>query len=457
MRLNKSILLLMALFCLTKGYSNEYNILKYNAVGDGKTNNTKAIQNALDDCSAQGGGTVIVPAGTFVTGMIVLKKNTDLHLKMGAELKADAAVPTFKSLVLIQNTENVSITGFGILNGNGKKFVIEESNPNRPYIVFVNNSRNVNISEVTLLNSPSWSLRLFNSEKIKIQRVTIYSHANYNNDGIDIDSKDVVISDCIVDSGDDALCLKSDNPKRFSENITVTNCIFSSNCNFIKMGTSSFGGFKNVTISNCVLKKASESPLHDWRKKSNNSILNSITGIAGIALEIVDGGTMDQINISNITMTGVQTPIFIRLGSRKNPTGTLKNVIISQILATAESKITSSITAVPRFYVENVILKDMIFNLPGGGTSKDAARIIPEMEKGYPENRMFGWSLPSYGFYIRHAKNIQLNNIRFNLKNEDQRPSVWLEDVHDSSINISEKDATNVKQINTSNVKINKL
>jgi len=448
---------LAGVLCTFLCRAQTYDIRDYKAVADRKTDNTQAIQKAVDDCAAHGGGMVLVPAGTFVTGMITLKSNVNLHLNAGAVLQG--ALSKYSALVLIDSAEHVSITGEGVLFGNGKKFVIKESAPDRPYLVFVRNSRNVLIENVTMKHPASWTLRLYGCEHVIVRGVSIYSHANFNNDGIDIDSKDVVITGCIIDSGDDAICLKSDDPQRFCENITINNCIASSNCNLIKMGTGSVAGFKNISIANCVLRRASESPLHHWSDSPDHFISDSITGISGIALEIVDGGILDQVNISNITMTGIQTPIFIRLGSRSGQTGVLKNVIISNILATSNSRMASSISAIPGSYIENVILRDIIINGKGGGTLTDAHRKIPESEGVYPENRMFGWSLPAYGLYVRHVKNITLDNVQFNLSQPDARPALWLEDTHQVKAKGLRTDESpgnteRIRQINTSDVSI---
>jgi polygalacturonase len=375
--------------------------------------------------------------------MIKLKSNVELHLNNGAVLEAAANGTKYTSLVLIDNADKVSVTGDGTLFGNGKNFQVSEAAPNRPYVLFARNSTHVRIENITLKHSAAWTLRLYGCQGVMIKGVNIYSHANFNNDGIDIDSRDVIVSGCNIDCGDDAICLKSENPKQFCENISITNCIVASNCNLIKMGTGSFTGFKNITISNCTLRKASESPLHKWysptassaNDKKDHFITDTVTGISGIALEMVDGGAIDQVSISNISMTGVQTPIFIRLGSRKTPTGSLKNVVISNVTATSVSRMCSTISAVPGFYIENVTLHDIILNSKGGGTQADAERVIPENEKAYPENRMFGWSLPAYGLYVRHVKGLTLNNIRFNLLNPDARPAVWLEDTHEVDAN----------------------
>jgi len=387
-----------------------YNILDFKAVPGGKVLNTTAIQKAIDKCAANSGGTVLVPAGTFLTGMIRLKNNVELHLSPGAVLQSAITDKPYVSLVLIDDAVNVSVTGTGALLGDGKKYDINY-NGLRPYLLFAKGSKRVKIENIKLSQPSMWTMRLYRCEGVVVTGIDIYAHANFNNDGIDIDSKDVIISGCTIDSGDDAICLKSEDPTRLCENITITNCVIASTCNFIKMGTGSVSGFKNITISNCVLKKPAESPLHNWKDpngafasdKQDHFITDAITGLSGIALEVVDGGTMDQVSISNISMTGVQTPIFIRLGSRSNPTGSLKNVMISNVTATSSSRMCSIISGVPGFYIENITLRDMIMTSPGGGTAENAARIVPENQTGYPENRMFGWSLPAYGLYVRHG------------------------------------------------------
>jgi len=455
------ILLITGIFFSTGvSYPQTYNILDYGAEPEAQTPSTGSIQLAIDACSSHGGGTVLIPGGTYVTGSLVLKDHVNLHLQTNATLMASTDIADFpgdqasKSLILIDQVENVSLTGMGTIDGRGDAFTVAEAAPDRPFLVLVRDSRNIRIEGVSLRNSAFWTLKLLGNEKVSVHGVSIYSHVNYNNDGIDIDSKDVIISDCFIDTDDDALCFKSDR-KTVCENVTVTNCILASNCNFIKMGTSSYGGFRNISISNCVLRPASESNIRFWNR-TILGITDSITGISGIALEVVDGGFMDQVSITNISMKGVQTPVFIRLGNRRNPAGSLKNVVISNITATSHSLIPSSITAVPGFYVENVMLRNMILQCKGGGTEKETSQEVPEMEKAYPENRMFGYSLPAYGLYIRHARNITLDNIRFTLLNPDRRVAVWLDDVHDVDIRGLKTDDEKLrfKEIHTSGISI---
>jgi polygalacturonase len=419
--------------------SHEYNILKFGAKNDGKTINTKFIQKAIDRCTADGGGTVIVPFGKFVTGMLELKDNVTLKMEKGSELQSSINIKDFptrlqrdKCLVSINNARNASITGEGTFDGRGSKFTVANEAPDRPFVVLVQKSKDIHISDVTLKNSARWTCKLFANEHVFIRGVTIYSQSNYNNDGIDIDSKDVVISDCIINCDDDAICLKSDSIS-VCENVVITNCILRSNRNFIKFGTSSFGGFKNISISNITMDIPFESHFTHWDKRILG-VSEPITGITGIALEIVDGGQMDRVTISNITMNGVQSPIFLRLGRRTRPAGSLKNVLISNVVAKTSSLIPGIITAVPGSYIENVTLRDILVYAKGGGNLEQATRDVIENEKGYPENRMFGDNLPGYGLYIRHAKNIFLDNVQFFLTEPDYRSAIYLDDAHDVRI-----------------------
>ncbi|HZL09750.1 MAG TPA: glycosyl hydrolase family 28 protein [Prolixibacteraceae bacterium] len=435
--MKKLIVLLLWTLSIFQLSAKDVNILEFGAKGDGKFDNTSAIQKAIDACAKEGGGTVVISEGTFLSGTLFLKDNITLRINRMAVLKGIPKLDSYpgihfreKGFIRIDGVQNVTIEGEGIIDGSGGHEVFQqgEGGNNRPYLVHVRKSKHVVIKDINLKSPAFWTLRLFENDGVRIDGISIYSHSNWNNDGIDIDSKNVLISNCRIDTDDDGICFKSDGTQ-LCENITVTNCIIGSDCNPIKFGTAGHAGFKNIAISNCVIQSASESIHWSWRK-SIEGVADSITGISGIALEMVDGGIIDQITISNISMVGIQTPIFIRLGSRKNPTGSLKNVLISNITASARSLIPSIISAVPGFYVENVVIRDMIVSCMGGGTVEHANRLVPENEKGYPENRMFGNTLPAYGWYVRHAKNITLNNIQFFLDKPDYRPAIVLDDAH---------------------------
>ena len=273
-----------------------------------------------------------------------------------------------------------------------------------------------------------WMQHYLACENIIIQGIEVWDHGNRNNDAIDIDGcRNVVISNCIFDTDDDGITLKSTGPN-ISENITINNCVVSSHCNAIKMGTETTGGFRNITISNCVIKPS----------ENKNVVYGKEDGLAGIALEIVDGGILELVTISNISIEAVSTPIFVKLGNRarkyregvtKPNVGIMRNINISNITARGTSLATSSITGIPGYYVENISLSNIQIISSGGGTLNDASREVPENEQNYPESVMFGQSLPSCGLYVRHVKDITLHNVKFLTEQQDSRPSLLFDDV----------------------------
>ncbi len=335
-----------------------------------------------------------------------------------------------RAIIYADAAEHISITGEGTINGNGKssEFKTADDDPRRPKLIMFVGCKDVNVQDIHLMNSAFWMQHYFACDGVKIRSISVFNHGNLNNDGIDIDSRNVTVSDCTFDCDDDGVCLKSDGFD-VVENVSITNCVIGSNCNLIKTGTASYAGFRNIAISNCVLKKASISVMGKKNRPANLPA-DSISAEAGIALEAVDGGIIDQIVISNISMTGVQTPIFIKLGNRKFDPAKAGSIIISKVTATSNSLIASSITGIPRHDVENVVLRDILITGIGGGTEKDSARTdVPEKASGYPSNNMFGNSLPAYGLFLRHANNIELHNVKFQLMSPDVRPAIYQTDV----------------------------
>ena len=238
----------------------------------------------------------------------------------------------------------------------------------------------------------SWMQHYRRCDHLTIRDIAVFNHVSYNNDGLNIDScRDVVITGCTVDSDDDAIVMKSLSVSP-CENITISDCLVSSHCNSIKMGTESGGGFQNITVNNCAICSPRYSKVIYGRQR----------GLAGVALEIVDGGTLDRVAISNLAIKGVNVPIFMRLGNRARlyekdqpqpDVGKLSNVIISDIIATECSQIGCSITGLPGHTIENVTLSNIQLGFEGGGTKEDASRQIPEKPTSYPESTMFGTRL----------------------------------------------------------------
>lgn len=434
--MKKTTFLISLLLACSNIYGDDTSILDFGASVTSQ-NNAEAIQAAIDSCASTGGGTVHIPPGTYLTSTLFLKNDVRLYLHRGSTLQgvSDPKVYKGRAVVVGENVKNVAVCGEGRIDGQGnhQNFQFGDNEGRRPHVLLFENCHNVQVKDLFLYNSASWTLRCANSDGIRINNIKIYSHGNHNCDGIDINSRNVVISDCIIDCDDDGICFKTDNPGFDVEHVTVSNCVIASNCNGIKFGTGSFGAFRNISVSNCVIKKASENNIRTWSKMLRG-ISADTTVISGIALEVVDGGIMDRVVVNNISMQDIQTPIFVRLGNRRG-NGVLKNVIISNIVAENESLITSSITGIPGHYVENVTLKDIILTYTGGADEKDASIVVPEKISEYPENRMFGPVLPAYGLYVRHVKNLTMENIQCRVQKPDYRPAFIFDDVHNASLN----------------------
>ncbi|MDB4926353.1 glycosyl hydrolase family 28 protein [Mucilaginibacter sp.] len=460
------------LLCISYyGFSADYNILTFGAKADGKTINTKAIQMSIDKCSEQHGGRVIIPAGIFMSGTIILKNDVTLYLEDGAELKGSPDSKDYPdqktsegkkatwALVVAQNVKHIAIAGHGTINGNGAVAAFQlgdDTAPGykgvRPNIITMVNCKDIEILNVHLLNSAHWMETYVRCEYLHIKGVQVYNHANLNNDGINIDSRNVLIEDCNIDSDDDGICLKSDDPNIPCENVTIRNCVVASNCNAVKFGTGSRSGFRNINISNITIHKASEDNFRHWQSHIK-FIDQPITTIAGLSIENVDGGFTDNVTIDNVFMEDIQTPIFIKLGKRgalksKDPAsfnpGHVRNITISNVTAVSHSKITSSITGFPGYDVENVVLSNINISTMGDGTADEADAPLPEKETAYPESRMFGATLPSSGLYIRHVKGISLQNITLQTRNMDARPAIIMDDVKNAQISLLNTEQTEI-------------
>lgn len=430
---------LLLTLCVTwvarNGWAEDVTILTYGAKNDGKTINTVAIQQAIDACSGSGGGRVLVPAGIFISGTVHIKRGVNLVIEQGAVLKGSdqlsdyQAVKGTPALIIAQDVDHIAISGQGVIDGNGHapNFQKGDNGKGRPMLMFFVDCRHVAVSGIHLRSPAFWTEKYSGCEDVRITGISVYAHANWNNDGIDIDSKNVVVSDCIFDTDDDAICLKSERDAP-CENVTITNCVAASNCNAIKMGTASRGGFQNIHISGITIHAASEDNIRHWQK-SLKGITAEKTVISGIAIEDVDGGHTSQVNISHITMRSVQTPIFIRLGDRRQPAGSLSQVMISDVIATSESGMCNIIAGIPGAPVEGVRIHHMLMIAHAAGEEPPHLEDVPENTQGYPENRMFGNILPAGGFFIRHAGDVQLQDITVRAASGESRPFLAAEDV----------------------------
>ena len=412
-----------------------------------------AINKAIEEAAKAGGGTVYLPAGNYVSGSIHLQSNICLFIDQGATLIASSDSTLFdkpeksindiyqdyghshfhNSFIWGEDLHDISIIGAGKIWGKGlvRNGHNGDEQPNKSISLL--RCRNVIIRDVTIFHGGWFAILATGVDNLTIDNLKV----DTNRDGFDIDCcKNVRVSNCTVNSPrDDGICLKSSfalGYARSTENVTVTNCQVSGYVEGtlldgtyqrndpenheptgrIKFGTESNGGFKNITITNCVFD--------DCR---------------GLALETVDGAQLEDVTISNITMRDIgNAPIFIRLGARMRgpdsiPIGVCRRIIINNIVAyNVDDKQGAIISGLPEHPIQDLQLSNIRIYYKGGG-SKDAANLnVPEHEKDYPEPDSWK-TLPSYGFFIRHVKNLKMHDVQVTYLKDDYRPPFILDDV----------------------------
>ncbi|MGM7722767.1 glycoside hydrolase family 28 protein [Metabacillus sp. Hm71] len=362
--------------------SSLYDITQYGAIGDGKTVNTKAIAQAINACVENGGGTVYVPAGRFLTGAVILKSNVNLFLEAGSTLFFSTDVneypivhsrwegvkrDVYASCVYAENSENISVTGHGTLDGNGQfwwdLFRKKENKYPRPKLVSFDSCKHILLSGVKMIQSPSWTVNPICCEDVTIHNLSIVNPSHSpNTDGIDPEScRNVRISDCHIDVGDDCIAIKAgteDKKERIPcENITITNCTMIHGHGGVVLGSEMSGDIRNVTVSNCVF----EGTDRGIRLKSRRG----------------RGGVVEDIRVSNIIMKGVICPFIANLyyfcGPRgkdkyvwdKNPypvteeTPAFRRIHFSQITAREVSAAAGFLYGLAEMYVEDVTFDDV--------------------------------------------------------------------------------------------------
>lgn len=442
-----AVLAILGFTSLLNAHALTLNVRDCGAAGDGVTLDTRAIQTAVDKVADAGGGKVVLAGGRFLTGTILLRSHVTLHLEAAATLLGSTNLADYpphlpairsyadnyadQSLIYGEDLDHVALMGDGVIDGQGGSFartMDAQRYKNRPYVIRLINCRDVRVEGLRLRNSAMWMQHYLACERLTLRGLHVSNFCNANNDALDLDGcRDVLVTQCIFESDDDALTIKStlDRP---TESVTISDCITRSHCNAIKLGTESAGGFKDITIANCVVT----SP-----RATTNVIYGRARGTSGISLQLVDGGRLERVSIANITIHGVTVPLFLRLGDRARPfrpdlppppIGTFRDVVINNIVATDVGRIGCSITGQPGQFIENVLLSNLAFTFEGGGTRDLADKDVPELPKQYPECLMFG-DLPAYGFYVRHAKGVRFANVQLRTATPDLRHAMVLDNV----------------------------
>lgn len=460
-RLLLSIALMLGCAQMLTAQAETYNVKDFGAKGDGKQIDSDAINKAISAAAGKGGGTVVVPAGDYACYSIRLASHIELHLEQGATIIAehptdsagyDAPEPNphdayqdfghshwKNSLMWGIGLDDITISGPGTIIGRG---LTREGN-RRPGVgnkaIALKECSNVTLRDLNMIACGHFALLATGVDNLTLCNMKV----DTNRDGFDIDCcKNVRITSCSVNAPwDDAIVLKASYALGYfkdTEDVTISDCMVSGYDRYsmadaswqlyepqapdhggrtgrIKIGTESSGGFKNIAITNCLFDHC-----------------------RGLAIESVDGGQVEDVVVSNITMRDiVNACIFLRLGARMRspegtPMGSMKRIRISHVNAFGvDSRYSSIISGVPGHKIEDVTLSDISIYYKGGFSPADASSPVPEQEKAYPEPWMFG-TVPAKGFYVRHATGIRFHNINFHYEQADSRPLFVTDDAGDT-------------------------
>lgn len=407
---------------------------------EGVRRTTATLQLLLNEVRDRGYGEVTVPRGRHVVGTLRIYSNTTLILPHGSALVGSTEIGhypqmrpalrsytdnyTTRSILYAERAHHISIVGRGMIDGQGEAFLglpyLE-----RPYLLRMIECDDVVIRDVEMRDSAMWAQHYLACKRVLVDGINVQSRKTQNNDGIDIDScVDFRLSNSTFDTEDDAICIKATTPLP-TRNITVTNCVMSTDCNAFKIGTETVGSFSDIVLSNSTM---------------------SNVGLSAVAIEAVDGGHVERVVISGVTARNAASALFIRLGERgrpwdcpeiddyhnkdkatQMPTGSISGVMVNNFMVSGCDDLGSSITGTPTVPVRDVTLTNIRWTSIGSG--KLRTDVVPELLHKYPEYRMFG-SLPSHGLYVRHVEGLTISNIVLDTEAPDARPAIVLDDVH---------------------------
>jgi polygalacturonase len=461
MKQNIFLITILALFVnVSPLFAKDYPAGSFGVVGNSTTLNTRFIQTGIDYISTHGGGRLVFNEGVYLSGTIHLKSDVTLQFDKGATLFGstnpldydrqntpfDNGRQTSLALISGLNQQNIGITGNGIIDGQGKELVANISamitkglikdpsaekpgEDNRPMIIHLYRCEKVSVKNISLKNAACWVECYNQCKNVLVDSIHVDSHSFHNNDGIDIeDCINFTLTNSDFITNDDCVCLKSMDPSLSDEHILIENNTMNRGASAVKLGTASHGAFRDIKIL-------------------NNKTFDNYR--SAIALEAVDGGIIENVLVDNLTATDVGNGIFIRLGERNTKQlSKINNIKISNVIINIGNKKGMEngaapaivIAGLPGQFVTDVTLDHISINTPAGAdessykiSAKNLAE-VPENPKDYPEYVMFG-ELPSWGIYIRHAKDIKFSNIDLTCTKKDFRNTIVLDDAHDCIFN----------------------
>jgi glycosyl hydrolase family 28 len=433
-----------------------FNVRDFGAKGDGTTLDTLAVQEAIDAAHKDRGGTVLVPAGTFVIGTVELKSNVTLHIAaqgrlLGSEkaelYKAGNGIPPSNGNVVMisaANAENITIEGPGAIDGNGAKFFTGKGDMTgpgqnsaegyfqRPHLMVFYRCTNLQVRNVFLTASAYHCSRILECQRVFLDGVRIYNRVNLNNDGFHINSSQYVhIVNCDVACQDDACALFGSN--KF---VTVTNCTFSTRWSVFRFGG---GESENITISNCVIYDTYGCPIKmrcGARSRFenisfSNLIMKNVTGPITVGLDSArrnngNASTPPAMKgiVHNISFNGIQG--FVAAEGRQHP-----DLPWPQKFRPGETRHCIVVNGVGEDIIENISFQNIHFTFEGGGTVAESIAEVPKIAGEYFE---IG-TPPAYGLYARNVRGLTLNNVRLELTKPDLRPAVDFDGVSDATVN----------------------
>ncbi|WP_276166158.1 glycoside hydrolase family 28 protein [Zobellia alginiliquefaciens] len=447
-RVQLFFIVLCGISCL-QATATDFNVVNYGAKADGITVDTQAVQKAIDACTKNGGGRVLIPAGkTVVTGTIYLKDFVTLHVENGAVLLGspnyrDYTTNTHKNmyknephmdrcLIFAKDARSIAIEGYGTIDGNGHKENFTKKKGGRPMMIRFVNVKDIHLNDITLINPAAWTSAWLYCDNISVSGINIISRVNNNGDGLDFDGcTNVRVTNSNFDNSDDSICLQASRPDKPCRNISVSNCHFSTKWGGMRIGLLSRGNIESVTVTNCTFKNIQDS---------------------GLKIQQNEGGEMKNMVFSNLVMENVPRPVFMTFTQQRasvdTPEGELEplkrmhNFSFSNIVVDNSKSDKNSaffLTGFPGHNIEDITIKDVQFTVSGGGTLEDAKKL--EI-KEYTQEVLNGWwpefslvgSLPASGIYARHIDGLVVDNFILNTVNTDSRKPIVLQNVKNEMI-----------------------